>query len=83
MSSRTKSTVKMMCIKADSVMSKELPEEALKLLEVYNDPSVSPEQKKNAKIELDRKIEELENRVTTRRLNDLNGRKDGPSSVAS
>lgn len=70
MSAKTKSTVKMLCVRSDAVMRKELPEEAQKLLDLYNDPCVSLEQKANVKIELDRAIEELENRVTTRRMNE-------------
>jgi len=70
MSSRTKSTVKMLCVRSDAVMKKELPEEAQKLLDLYNDPNVSPEQKRIVKAELDRAIQELEERVTTRRLNE-------------
>lgn len=70
MSSKTKSTVKMLCVRSDAVMRKELPEEAQKLLDLFNDPNVAPEQKKIVKAELDRAIEELEERVTTRRLNE-------------
>ena len=71
MSAKTKSTVKMLCVRSDAVMRKELPEEAQKLLEMYNDPDVSPEQKEIVKKELDEAILNLENRVTTRRLNEL------------
>ena len=70
MSAKTKSTVKMLCVRSNAVMRKELPEEAQALLELCNDPSVAPEQKKIAKSELDKKIKELEERVTTRRLNE-------------
>jgi hypothetical protein len=70
MSSKSKSTVKMLCVRSDALMRKELPEEAQKLLDLYNDPNVSPEQKQVARIELDKAIRELEDRVTTRRLNE-------------
>ncbi len=68
MSAKTKSTIKMLCVRSDAVMRKELPEEAQKLLDLYNDPKVSPEQKAIVKAELDKAIEELEGRITTRRL---------------
>jgi hypothetical protein len=70
MSARTKSTVKMLCVRSDAVMRKELPEEAQKLLDLYNDPDVAPEQKAIVKLELDKAIRELEERVTTRRLSE-------------
>ncbi len=68
MSAKTKSTVHMICVHADMVMRQELPEEAQKLLRLFNDPDVAPEQKLIVKMELDRAIEELEAKVTTRRL---------------
>lgn len=80
MSSKTKSTVKMLCVRSNAIMRKELPEEAQALLDLYNDPRVSPEQKANAKIELDRAIEELEARVTTRRLREQKRRDAGAES---
>jgi hypothetical protein len=70
MTSKTKSTVKMLCVRSDAVMRKELPEEAQKLLDLYNDPNVAPEQKTVVRAELDKAIRELEERVTTRRLNE-------------
>lgn len=70
MTSKTKSTVKMLCVRSDTVMRKELPEEAQKLLDLYNDPNVAPEQKTVVRAELDKAIRELEERVTTRRLNE-------------
>lgn len=48
----------------------ELPEEARKLLELYEDPTVAPEQKAIVKAELDLAIRKLEEKVTTRRLNE-------------
>jgi hypothetical protein len=71
MSAKTKSTVKMLCVRSDSVMRKELPQEAQKLLDTYNDPAVPPEQKAIARRALDEAIRDLENRVTTRRLNEV------------
>jgi hypothetical protein len=70
MSSRSKSTVKMLCVASNAIMRKELPEEAQKLLDLYNDPDVAPEQKQIVKAELDAAIKVLEDRATTRRLND-------------
>ncbi len=68
MSSRSRSTVKMLCAKA-TIMNQELPEEAQKLLELYDDPDVPPEQKQIVKRELDDLIQRLEDRVaTTRRI---------------
>lgn len=67
MSVLTRSTVKMLCSRGDFVR-KETLEEAQKLLDLYFDPKVAPEQKQVAKIELDRIIREIEERVTTRRL---------------
>lgn len=82
MSSKTKSTVKMLCVRSNAVMRKDLPEEAQKLLDLYNDPDVSPEQKANAKIELDRAIAALEARVTTRRLKEQQRRDAGAEPSA-
>lgn len=70
MSSRSKSTVKMLCVASNAIMRKELPEEAQKLLDLYNDPDVTPEQKVIVRAELDKAIKELESRVTTRKLNE-------------
>lgn len=78
MSSRTKSTVKMLCVKS-GIINDELPKEAQKLLETYNDPNVSPEQKKVAEVELDKAIKKLEERVTTRRLNEARSAGTEPS----
>jgi len=60
----------MLCVASNAIMRKELPEEAQRLLEVYNDPAVAPEQKAIAKSQLDDMIKDLESRVTTRRLNE-------------
>jgi hypothetical protein len=70
MSARTKTTLKMICVR-EAIVNQELPEEAQRLLDAYNDPDVSPEQKKIAKAELDKAIEALEAKVTTRRLNEI------------
>lgn len=69
MSARSKSTLKMICVRA-SIVNEELPKEAQKLLDLYNDPDVAPEQKRIVKSELDEAIRKLEERVTTRRLNE-------------
>lgn len=69
MSARTKSTLKMICV-GSGIANVELPKEAQKLLELYRDPNVSPEQKSIAKAELDDLIKTLEERVTTRRMRD-------------
>lgn len=78
MSSKTKSTVKMLCV-ASGIMNDELPKEAQKLLEVYKDPNVSPEQKKVVEVELDKAIKKLEEKVTTRRLNEAKNAGTEPS----
>jgi hypothetical protein len=67
MSILTKSTVKMLCAHGDLIRQETL-EEAQKLLDLYFDPNVAPEQKIVAKSEIDRIIKEIEDRVTTRRL---------------
>ena len=60
------STVKMLAIRS-AIARQEIPEEAQKLLDLYNDPDVSPEQKKIAKSQLDDMIKKLEERVDTGR----------------
>jgi hypothetical protein len=72
MTVRSKSTLKMICAKA-GIANVELTKEAQKLMELYEDPNVAPEQKQIVKAELDRAIEELESRVTTRRLRESRG----------
>ena len=74
MTMRSKSTLKMICVRS-GITRQEIPEEAVKLLELYNDPTVSPEQKLIVKSQLDDVIRELESRVTTRRLNQAQARK--------
>lgn len=65
-----RTTVKMLAVKT-AIARQEIPEEAQKLLDLYNDPDVTPEQKKVAKAELDEMIRKLEDRVSTsRRLKD-------------
>lgn len=63
----TKTTLKMLCVKV-GIGRTEILEEAQKLLETYEDPNVSPEERERVKIQLDKKIKEIEERVTTRRL---------------
>ena len=67
MTERTKSTVKLLCARA-GIARKEIPEEAQKLLDLFNDPDVSPEQKVIVKAELDKAIKKLEEKVTTRQM---------------
>lgn len=74
MSTLTRSTVKMLCAKGDNIRSETL-DEAQKLLDLYFDPKVAPEQKELAKIELDRIIQTIEERVTTRRLREAEDKK--------
>jgi len=64
----TKSTLKMICVRS-GIARQEIPEEAVKLIDLYNDPTVSPEQKAIVKARLDKEIQKLEERVTTRKLN--------------
>ena len=59
-------TVKMLAIRS-AIARKEIPEEAQKLLDLYNDPGVTPEQKKIAKIQLEDMIRKIEERVDTNR----------------
>ena len=62
------STVKMLAVRS-AIARQEIPEEAQKLLDLYNDPDVSPEQKRVVKSKLDDMIKKLEERVdTSRRL---------------
>lgn len=67
MSFRSKSTLKMLCARA-GIANRELSVEAQKLMEIYDDPNVSPEQKVIVQIQLDEAIRKLEERVTTRKL---------------
>lgn len=60
------STVKMLAVRS-AIARQEIPEEAQKLLDLYNDPDVSPEQKRIARSKLDDMIKELEERVDTSR----------------
>jgi hypothetical protein len=61
-------TVKMLAVRS-AIARQEIPEEAQKLLDLYNDPDVTPEQKKIVKSKLDEMIQNLEARVdTSRRL---------------
>jgi hypothetical protein len=69
MTTLTRSTLRMITVRA-GITRKEIPEEAVRLLELYNDPGVSPEQKQIAKGQLDDIIQKLEAHVTTRRLNE-------------
>jgi hypothetical protein len=79
MSARTKSTIKMLCVRSTVVMRKEIPEEAQAILKLAEDPNVAPEQKRIARAEIDRKIKEIEDRVTTRKLNEKKKAEEGKS----
>lgn len=59
-------TVKMLAVRT-AIARQEIPEEAQKLLDLYNDPNVTPEQKEIARRELDDMIRKLEERVDTNR----------------
>ncbi len=61
-----KTTVKMLCVRT-AIARREIPEEAQQLLDLYNDPGVTPEQKEVAKRGLDEMIRKLEERVDTNR----------------
>lgn len=67
MTRSSRSTVHMLCARAE-VLRKEIPVEAQKLLDLYNDPDVTPEQKQIVKQRLEDEIRKLEERVTTRKL---------------
>lgn len=71
----TKTTLKMLCVRANLGRT-EILEEAQKLLETYEDPNVSPEEREKVRIALEAKIKEIEDRVTTRRLRE--SRSAGP-----
>jgi len=63
-----KTTLTMICARA-SIARADLTEEAQKLFDLYNDPSIAPEQKEIVRKELDAMIKKLEERVeTTRRI---------------
>jgi hypothetical protein len=63
---RPTSTVRMLAVRS-AIARQEIPEEAQKLLDLYNDPDVTPEQKKIAKTQLDEMIRNYEDRVGTNR----------------
>jgi hypothetical protein len=77
MTARTKSTLHMLCVRS-GIVSRELPKEAQKLLTIYNDPNVAPEQKAIVRSELDLAIQKLEERVTSRRLREA--KSDSPAA---
>jgi len=61
-------TAKMLSLRG-TVLREELTVEGQKLLDLYNDPKVSVEEKEKVKKQLDSMISDLEKRVeTTRRL---------------
>jgi hypothetical protein len=64
-----KKTAKMLCARA-GIARADLTEEAQKIYDLFDDPSISPEQKEVVKTQLDEIIKFQEERVnkTTRRL---------------
>lgn len=61
-------TAKMLSLRG-TVLREELTVEGQKLLDTFNDPKVSPEEKERVKKQLDSMISDLEKRVeTTKRL---------------
>lgn len=71
-------TAKMLASRG-SVLREELTVEGQKLLDVYNDPKVSPEEKEKVKKQLDAMIQDLEKRIeTTRRLKGKKDEKEQP-----
>ena len=72
MSAKTGSTVNLICLR-EAIVNQELPEEAVRILRVYNDPAVPADQKAAVRQEIDKAIDALESRVTTRRLNEVKG----------
>jgi hypothetical protein len=62
----TRKTAKMLTARAGAVRE-ELTIEAQRLLDLYNDPGVSPEAKAKAKKELETMVSDLEKRVETAR----------------
>jgi hypothetical protein len=77
MTAKTKSTLHMLCVRS-GIVNQKLPKEAQKLLEIYNDPHVAPEQKAVVRAEIDLAIQKLEERVTSRRLREA--RSDSPAA---
>lgn len=67
MTKLTKSTVHMMTVRS-GIVRKEIQEEAAKLLDEYNSPLTTEEQRVRVKAKLDDLIRKLEDRVTTRKL---------------
>lgn len=69
-----KTTVKMLCARAN-IARAEIPLEAQKLLELYEDPSIPPEKKDQVKKQLDAMISKMEDRAeTSRRLREEGGK---------
>jgi hypothetical protein len=59
-------TAKYLCVRS-GIARAEMTEEAQKLFDLYNDPSVSQEEKEAAKTKLDGLIKQLEEKVQTAR----------------
>ncbi len=75
MGSLLRRTAKMLSARSET-LREELTVEGQRLLDVYNDPKVSPEVKAEVKKQLDAMIEEVEKRIeTTRRLREKDTKK--------
>lgn len=71
-------TAKLLSLRG-TVLREELTVEGQKLLDLYNDPKVSPEEKERVKKQLDSMISDLEKRVeTTKRLREKKDVKEQP-----
>lgn len=78
MTTLTKSTLKMLAVRV-GIERAEILEEANRLMQTYEDPEVSPEERERVKKLLEEKIREIENRVTTRRLREAKAAGPKPS----
>jgi hypothetical protein len=63
----SKKTVKLLTARA-GIASREIPVEAQKILELHEDPNVSPATKELAMRAIDEKIKDIEEKQTTRRV---------------
>lgn len=81
MTTSSRSTVHMLVARAEH-FRKEIPIEAQKLLDLYNDPNVTPEQKEVVKRQIEDLIRSLEDRVTTRKLREARQNLSPPEAPA-
>lgn len=82
MTTLTKTTLRMLCVKVFNGRA-DIMEEAQKLLETYEDPATPDDVRELVKTKLDRKIQEIENRVTTRRLKEAKKNDNVPEPPVS